>query len=358
MLADMLKIHFNRREGIEALQKSEANLHTIFDTTDTNYVLLDVNFQLIAFNQQSLDFSTKELKKPFVLNTSFIDYFPENRRNEVTANVNKVIQGNDISYEISYLQPDEKLNWYYVRMFPITNAQKLAFGMMVAVSDITETKRLEQEILDQKVQEQKKVIRAILIGEEKERNKIGQELHDNINQILAGTKLYLSMARRAKEGQENIISESMGLIDSAIEEIRTLSKAKVTPVIKVNLKELLRLLFDGLIGKVDFKVNFVYNGSVQFIEDDLKLNIYRIIQEQLNNIIKHAMAKNVNVEVDAAPKGIRVQVKDDGKGFDTTTQRKGIGVSNMINRVESFNGTITINSSPGKGCTMELNIPF
>jgi len=360
MLADMLKIHFNRREGIEALQKSEANLHTIFDTTDTFYALMDVNFQIVAFNHQAHDFSTKEFKKPFVLNTGYIDYFPENRHHEVTANMKKVMQGTDVSYEISYTQPDGKLNWYYVRMFPITNAQKQVFGMMVAVSDITEKKRLEQEILDQKVQEQKAVIRAILIGEEKERNKIGQELHDNINQILAGTKLYLSMARRAKEkeGQENIINESMGLIDSAIEEIRTLSKAKVTPMKKVNLKELLRLLFDGLIGKADFKVNFVYNGSVQFIEDDIKLNIYRIIQEQLNNIIKHAMAKNVSVDVEASPQGIHVKVKDDGKGFDPDMKKNGIGIANMINRVESFNGTITIDSSPGNGCTMELNIPF
>jgi PAS domain S-box-containing protein len=360
MLADMLKIHFNRREGIEALQKSEANLHTIFDTTDTFYALLDVNFQLIAFNHQAYDFSVRELKRPFVLNINFSDFFPEDRRDRVATNMKKVMQGTDVSYEISYTQPDGKLNWYYVRMFPITNAQKLVFGMMVAVSDITEKKRLEQEILDQKVQEQKAVIRAILIGEEKERNKIGQELHDNINQILAGTKLYLSMARRAKEkeGQENIINESMGLIDSAIEEIRTLSKAKVTPMKKINLEELLQQLVDGLAGKVNFKIGFVYKGADQFIEDDLKLNIYRIIQEKLNNIIKHAMAKNASVYVEASPQGIYVQVKDDGKGFEPDMKKKGIGLANMINRVESFNGTITINSSPGNGCSMELNIPF
>ncbi|MEP7237881.1 MAG: PAS domain S-box protein, partial [Ferruginibacter sp.] len=358
MLADMLRIYFTRREVIEALQKSEANLHTIFDNTDTVYALLNVNFQVIAYNQRAAAFSAAELKKGFRVHDNIIDYFPENRQADVAENLHKTIQGEHISYEINYPQEDGKVNWYYVRMFPVTGPDKVAYGMMLAVSDITEKKLLEQEILDQKVQEQKKVIRAILIGEEKERNKIGQELHDNINQILAGTKLYLGMARKAKEGREDIINESMALIDSAIEEIRTFSKGKVTPMKKVNLEELLQLLIDGLGDTTDVHTDLVYAGDGQFIEDDLKLNIYRIIQEQLNNILKHAMAKNISVRVEVTAGKIRVLVTDDGKGFDINAKKKGIGISNMINRVESFNGTISINSSPGNGCAIEIKIPF
>jgi PAS domain S-box-containing protein len=358
MLADMLRIYFTRREAIEALQKSEANLHTIFDTTDTVYALVDVNFKLIAFNQRAFDFGEKELKQTFRLHTSLVDYFPENRRKDVADNIRKVANGSHISYEISYPQQDGKMNWYYVRMFPITNAQKMVFGLMMAISDITEKKLLEQEILDQKIQEQKMVTRAILIGEEKERNKIGQELHDNINQILAGTKLYLGMARKAKENREEIINESMALIDSAIEEIRTFSRGKVTPMKKVNLEELLRLLIEAVADSTAIRTNFVFKGNGQFIEDDLKLNIYRIIQEQLNNILKHALAKNISIVVDTGAEFIHVVVKDDGKGFDVNGKKKGIGLSNMINRVESFNGTIAIESSPGNGCSTELYIPF
>jgi len=358
MLADMLRIYFTRREAIEALQKSEANLHTIFDNTDTVYALLDQNFQVIAYNQRAADFSKKELKKGFRVHDNILDYFPGNRQEEVAGNFKKAMQGNSISYEISYPQADGKLNWYYVRMFPIKNAESVVFGAMLAVSDITEKKLLEQAVLDQKLQEQKTMIRAILIGEERERNKIGQELHDNVNQILAGTKLYLGMARKAKEGGEDIINESMALIDSAIEEIRTLSKGKVTPMKKVNLEELLYLLIEGVGTNTDIKTNFVYQGSAQSIADDLKLNIYRIIQEQLNNILKHANAKNISVRVEAGTNSIRVLVADDGKGFDPGMKKKGIGISNMINRVESFNGTMSIESSPGNGCTVDINIPF
>jgi len=230
--------------------------------------------------------------------------------------------------------------------------------MMIVISDITEKKLLEQQMLDRKIQEQKMVIRAILIGEEKERNKVGQELHDNVNQILAGTKLYLSMARNNKHEGENIINESIKLLDSAIEEIRGLSKGKVTPMKKVNLEELLQTLIDRFSETTNIETSFIYTGSSQMIEDDLKLNIYRIIQEQLNNIYKHAHASHISIIVEVLKQNIHVSVADDGKGFDVGKKKKGIGIANMINRVESFNGTMEIESSPGNGCRTEINLPI
>jgi len=358
MLADMLRVYFTRREAITALQKSEANLHTIFDNTDTSYVLLDDNYKLVAFNQRAYDFGENELKKSFVVRTPFIDYFPKERHSDIAISMDKVMKGSHINYEVSYPQPDGKTNWYYVRQFPITNSENVAMGMMMAVSDITEKKLMEQQIIDQKVQEQKKVIRAILTGEEKERNKIGQELHDNVTQILAGTKLYLGMAKNSKSGGTDIINESIELIDSAIDEIRALSHSQVTPMKKVNLEGILQNLVDGINDTGDFKINFTYNDSQRAIDDDLKLNVYRIIQEQLNNIGKHAMAKNVMLIVDANNKDLHVQVTDDGQGFDVNKKKNGIGISNMINRVESFNGTINIESSPGNGTRLDVHLPF
>ncbi|MEI9959200.1 MAG: sensor histidine kinase [Ferruginibacter sp.] len=233
----------------------------------------------------------------------------------------------------------------------------MVFGMMMVVSDITEKKLLEQEMLNQKIQEQKMMTRAIILGEERERNKIGQELHDNISQILAGTKLYLGMARKNKSGGENIINESIELLDSAIEEIRALSKGKVTPMKKVDLHELLQTLIDRFNETTSIKTNFIYNGSGQLVEDDLKLNVYRIMQEQLNNIYKHSQATVVSILVAVSEKNIRVSVADDGKGFDVDSKKNGIGLVNMINRVASFNGTIDIESRPGNGCKIDINLP-
>jgi len=236
------------------------------------------------------------------------------------------------------------------------------FGIM---QDITaakqaeeELKLMEQEMLDQKVQEQKKITRAIIKAQEKERNHIGQELHDNVNQILASTKLFLSIAGHGNETMKDLIKYPMELIDNTIREIRLLSSKQVTPLQNVDLKELVQSQLDNLVGNTSIQTGFVYKMRNKRITDDLKLNIYRIIQEQINNIVKYAGAKKLSISIQAGKKTIDIEVSDDGKGFDTGKKRKGIGISNMINRIESFNGEIALESSPGNGCKIQIAIPY
>jgi len=93
------------------------------------------------------------------------------------------------------------------------------------------------------------------------------------------------------------------------------------------------------------------------IKYELKRNIYRIIQEQINNIQKYAEAKNVNIVIKATGKMVTVIISDDGKGFNTAAKGKGIGLSNIQYRAESFNGKLSIKSSPGKGCKMSFQLP-
>jgi two-component system, NarL family, sensor histidine kinase UhpB len=233
------------------------------------------------------------------------------------------------------------------------------------IRDISERKRneeslqaMEQEILKQKIQEQKKITRAIIKAQETERNHIGRELHDNVNQILAGTKIYLSMAGRDNEKVKELVKYPIELIDCSINEIRLLSSKQVTPLKDINLKELIQSLLENLTENTTIKTIFVYNVINGAIDDDLKLNIYRIIQEQINNIMKHAAPQNVNISVQASGKAINIMVTDDGKGFNAVKKRKGIGISNMINRIESFNGEVAIESSPGNGCAVQIKIPF
>ena len=231
--------------------------------------------------------------------------------------------------------------------------------------DISERKKaeenlrsMEMEILDQKVQEQKKITRAILKAQETERNYIGRELHDNVNQILAGTKLYLGMAGKQDSRIKNLIKYPLELIDSSINEIRLLTSKNVTPVRNINLKELIQALVDNLNKNTPIKTIFGYNIANNVIDDELKLNIYRIVQEQINNIVKHAAPSQASISIEGDGNIIRVIVTDDGKGFDVNKKRVGIGVTNMINRVESFNGKINIESSPGNGCKIQIEIPY
>lgn len=236
------------------------------------------------------------------------------------------------------------------------------FGIL---QDITERKEaeenlklLEQKMLEQKIQEQKKIARAIIKAQEKERNHIGQELHDNINQMLAGTKMYLSIAGKKNSDVKEAISYPIELINTIIEEIRILCQKLATPVKNIDLKEMIQELLYSFRANLPAKTSLSYNVITEKISDELKLNIYRIIQEQVTNISKYAKAKKVKISLTERNKAIIIITEDDGKGFDVDAKRKGIGISNMVNRAGSFNGWVELRSEPGKGCRITVSIPF
>ena len=240
-------------------------------------------------------------------------------------------------------------------------AQRI-FGIMQDVTEIRQAaenlKVLEQQILEQKIQEQKKIARAIITGQEKERNYIGQELHDNVCQILVGAKLHMGMTAVKESVLKNLIKYPMELIDTSIEEIRVLSHKLVTPVKNIDLEELVRELLYNVSISTTLKITFKYDLPSQAIDDDLKLNIYRILQEQVSNVIKHSGATSLSIVIEAMKKYISLVVIDNGAGFDPEKKTGGIGLANILHRVETFNGTILINSRPGEGTEINIEIPW
>jgi len=161
--------------------------------------------------------------------------------------------------------------------------------------------------------------------------------------------MYLRAALADKTTKKELIDKSTSLIDNVIEEIRLLSRNQITPQGKHGLNELIQPLVDNLNENTAIKTRFDYHVTDQSIPADLKLNIYRIIQEQINNILKHAGASHVDILLNSDDKFINVYIADDGKGFESSKKRDGIGITKMINRVESYNGEFSVESSPGGG---------
>ena len=225
-------------------------------------------------------------------------------------------------------------------------------AMQAQVNDITENIRLEMELNLQK----KQLIEAVLEAQENERKTIGAELHDNINQILTAVKLNLALAQEY-ENNAALISKCEKNIETVMEEIRKLSKQLILPG---NLKEL------GLVQSIQDMMKEVLHLSgiswkvlgkdvrENILSEEQKLMLYRIVQEQLSNILKHSEATSIAITLSTIDSTVRLVIADNGKGFDTKQQRNGIGLTNIINRAELFNGTVTIDSGPGEGCRMEV----
>ena len=193
-------------------------------------------------------------------------------------------------------------------------------------------------------------------AQEIERHKIGLELHDNINQLLVTVRLYIDAIERDPQCRRDLIATAKEYLDLAIAEIRAIGKQQVMPLKGCDLKELI----DELVVDMNDRTNTTFNSIVQAdlaIDDDLKLNIFRIVQEQIMNILKHACASVANVTIGQVERVMLIKITDNGKGFNPLIRRKGIGITNMINRVESYNGDVLIDSNPGQGCTIEIRIP-
>ena len=339
------------------------NLAALINNTEDMMWSIDMDLQLITFNEAFNKFVILTAGKPPRRGDNVLSsHANENRWNTFKILYEKALKGESFTILDRLDYPAEF--WSEVSFRPLRHGDMI-IGTACFSRDVTQrtaTDRafhaMEQEMVDQKVQEQKKITRAILNAQEKERNHIGQELHDNISQILASSKLFLSSAGHQNEAVKDLIKYPIELIDSSIREIRLLSSRHVTPIKDVDLRELVQSLLDSLRENTSIDTAFNYEVGSQELSDDLKLNIYRIIQEQINNIVKYASPGKINISVKARHNALHIEMKDDGKGFDVKKKRKGVGISNMMNRIESFNGQMLIESSLGQGCSVQIDIPY
>lgn len=231
-----------------------------------------------------------------------------------------------------------------------------------ALKEATERKEkaiAEMNLAKERIDHQRKLVRATIESQEKERAEIGRELHDNINQILAVTKAYIEASLEQPEMVDELLQRSVKNLQLAINEIRKISKSLVPPVLDTNgLVDSVNDLIENIQLVNPFAINFhCEKDKLSNLSEKQQLALYRIVQEQFNNIIKHAHAHNVLIELTGNNNFIDLLIKDDGNGFDPKERRKGVGLTNILSRIELFDGKLEVISSRGRGCTLQVHLP-
>jgi PAS domain S-box-containing protein len=226
-------------------------------------------------------------------------------------------------------------------------------------NNITEKIRLEEKLQEEKLLKQKEITEAMIQVQEKERYEISTELHDNVNQQLTVAMMYIASAIQKNPESADVLKQSSDFIMHSIEEIRKLSQTLVTPLIKhFGLSKAIEGLLDDVSAVNPLQIELTADT---FFEDDIKydfkLSVFRMVQEQMNNIIKHAKAAHVNIELVRNKQFIYLKIHDDGVGFDINQQRKGIGIYNIISRSDLYNGIVDIQTSQGNGCGIYITFP-
>jgi two-component system NarL family sensor kinase len=212
------------------------------------------------------------------------------------------------------------------------------------------------------------LVRTVLDTQEKERNRIAKDLHDSLGQKLSGIKFHIEALKAMQKNindkkYDTILNRSNDALNDAMDELSNIS----FNIMPGTLRSFgLSYAVKELCTKLKLGTNVTFDLAIEehFPEIDkaLEITIFRIIQEFINNSIKHGQSSKVNIKMNTSliPGSISIILQDNGNGFDMTTvdQYKGMGLKNARSRVESYNGTLRIESIQGVGTKYEILIPY
>ena len=343
----------SEREKAEALQKlvdSENQYRTLIERISDGFISLDTDMRITFINSAA----ERYLNKPsgYLMGKLLFEEFSTDYSGSFYQAFHRALKYNVNMYMEEYLGSIQK--FLSASIYPSET------GISAYFRDITEKKRLEAELQEQHMMEQLKLTASALEAQEQERNALGLELHDNVNQILVGTTIQLSLLKKKPERAEEFIPICIDNIKAAIEENRKIAHGLVTPDMTANgLQEQITGLCDTVLKTEGISAELNHeNFNETLLNNNQKVAIYRIAQEQFTNIIKYAEAKLVKVNLSTVGNNkFNMIIADDGVGA-AEINHKGIGLRNIASRLSVFNGTSTITTSAGNGFKIAVEIPL
>ncbi len=227
---------------------------------------------------------------------------------------------------------------------------------------ITEERFKQQALLDQeKIKQQVLRSEAIIETENHERSRIAKDLHDGVGQILSTSHLNLIHLSELHPEIKNDLEKVINLVNDSIKEVRLVSHELMPQSIsKKGLITAIEEFLDKLKIQDKLEIEFEVYDFTDKIKPDIEVVIYRVLQEITNNIIKHAKATHINIQLSKDTEEILLIVEDNGIGFDfeNAILKSGIGLKNIISRVELFHGKVNFDSKIGNGTTITVEIPI
>jgi signal transduction histidine kinase len=242
-------------------------------------------------------------------------------------------------------------------------------GLVILVSlllfSVYKRNKLRQEtaMKTQLMKQQEAAVKAVMEAEENERQRIAKDLHDGLGQMMSAAKMNLSAFESeihfANAEQKNSFAKIITLLDESCKEVRTVSHIMMpNALLKNNLGTAIHEFADKISSK-SLQVHVSAEGLDERVDSNIEIVLYRVIQECVNNVIKHSGATTLDISLIRDKDGISGTIEDNGKGFDITDkeQFEGIGLKNIITRIEYLKGTVDFDSAPGRGTVVALHVP-
>lgn len=251
----------------------------------------------------------------------------------------------------------------------------LLVGGLAALSIRSQRKRLkaQQELSLRKQQQdalrivelvqnqELRSLEALVEGQDQERSRMATELHDGLGSLLATVKLYFNQLDANASPQQNAFQKADHLLDEACQEVRRYSHDLAgLPIVQFGLLNAVRDLADSISGAGKLQVRTYAHQMDERLPLHVERSIYKVIQELLTNVIKHAQATEVVLQLSRHGDHLNIMLEDNGKGMDTTLQNQlsGLGLRSIHARIEALHGEFVLDSKPGHGTTAMIDIPL
>ncbi|WP_109851823.1 tetratricopeptide repeat-containing sensor histidine kinase [Aquimarina sp. AU58] len=226
-----------------------------------------------------------------------------------------------------------------------------------------ELNKKQEEISEQKISslikdQELKLIKASIKGQDKERKRIAQELHDSIGGNLAAIKLQLN--NTVLHGDKKTITTINNQLDDTYDQVRNLSHNLIPKKFSENnFCDVLEEYFNNIGGTTSLSTSFVAypRTEIDILDETLQIEIFKIIQELITNTIKHAKATSVELQLNLVENIINVLFEDNGIGFNTKNKATGLGFENIKNRLKKISGTFHIDSRINRGTIIDIEVP-
>ena len=346
-LQSLIRDRTYKRDQELKLQQSEERMRLILENVED---IITVHDEEGIF--ESVNKATQGNTEEGMIGTSVFDLYDEKKALEIRIKYERLKKtGKPFVHQESYVGPDGSTILYWTKFLAVFHDRQF-FKAIAITRDVTAERSHERSVMN-----------AVLKGQEQERKRLGAELHDGIGQVLSAIALQVSQVREevldndVKSFTEDLSSLNDNL-QEAIREVRNISHDLMPEVLEsFGLKEAVNQICSNIHDRSGIDIVFDHVDLDSRYDELIEVNLFRIAQELLNNIQKHASCNKVFVSLIDHGKSLNLTVEDDGIGFNVEGASSGIGLSNVISRVSSMNGQIDIESAENSGTLVNIDVP-
>jgi PAS domain S-box-containing protein len=346
-------INIDNRKKLELFLQESEEKYRLLVSTLPDLIIIHRDTKIIYVNNTVIDV-TGYLEKE-LLEHSIFEFVTEKYHDILQKNYERRMKGELVEdYELEIITKSGERKQMLVRAALIKMKDETA--IMSVLNDITVYKSREELRLYSKVSSEL---------QEKERKRIAREIHDSVIQILITAKMHLdTMESRHSNEYKRTLEDTIKQLNGAITELRRISH-NLHPIFieDIGLEEAIKSMLKNFEKRTSIQVVIGKDEFCDKISSDFEINIYRIIQEIINNIERHSEATDVNIDFECIENSFIIKVRDNGKGFDVDKSIQIVGeevkyvIRNIRERVDLLNGSYEINSAPGKGTEIIVKVP-